>query len=327
MTATVPTLVLEPKAISITQYEALTSDIQIAQQDAIDRFDYEDSKGNKAARSYIATLRKLRARVESARKEAKAYALEYGRAVDAQAKSLEAEVLALIEPHQQALDAIEQREKERVASHQATLHAISTMVQKGSEEGSSSNAIEALLAGLDGIDTDDMEEFSEAAEAEKANGMRLLSALLAAAREREKREELEQIEAARQAMARRQQEEADRRAALEEAARQARIDAEARAAAQVAEANRKAQDAEARAAAAENQRRVEEQVRQQDEARRRQLQREAEEAARNAQVRMRNELASQLSAAMAGRQRLDVVEAILDGTLHPAISIDWGKVA
>jgi len=324
--STTPSLAVEPKAISISQYEALTSDIEIAKQGAVESFDYEDPKGDKAARSYIAGLRKIRSRIETARKEAKSYALEYGRAVDAQAKALEKQILDLIEPHQLALDEIAQREKDRVAAHEATLQMITSTVQKGSEEGASSEDIAVMIAWLHGIATDDMEEFKEAADAEISNGVRLLTALCSAAAEREKREALEAAEAKRLA------EEEQARLKAEAEARQAE-EAAAEAARQVAEAEQRAKESEARAAAAEQRRKEEEAARQREreaaekeQKRRAQLQREAEEAVRNAEVRMRDEFGLQLSAALAGKTRIQVVNAILDGTLHPAITINWGKV-
>ena len=315
---TAPSLAVEPKAISISQYEALNSDIEIAKQGAVESFDYNDPKGEKAARSYIAGLRKIRSRIESARKEAKSDALEYGRAVDAQAKALEAEILDLIEPHQQALDEIAQREKERVANHEATLQMITSTVQKGSEEGASSDDIAVMIAWLHGIDaTDCMEEFQEAADAEISNGLRLLNALCAAAIEREARQALEAAEA--------------RRLAEEEAARR-KAEEEARVQAQIKEAEERARQAEERAAAADAQRvrqqqEMEQAIRESDkeQQRRAAAQREAEAALRRAEVTRRNDLAAQLAKALTGKTKTQVVELLLDGQLHPAVVIDWSK--
>lgn len=325
----ITSLAVEPKAITISQYEALTSDIEIAKQGAVESFDYEDPKGDKAARSYIAGLRKIRSRIESARKEAKSYALEYGRAVDAQAKALEAQILGLIEPHQQALDAIAQREKDRVAKHEQRLQSITVAVQNASLEGIGSQGIADYIAWLEETETCDLEEFKETAEAEIANGLRLLNALHAAALEREKREALEAAEAQRLA----EEEEARRKAEAEarqaEAVERARQEAAAEAARQVAEAEQRAKESEARAAAAERLRQQQEAARQQEDARRAELRaellREAEEAARRAAAHRRNDLAAQLTKALAGMTRAEVVEALLDGTLHPAVAIDWAK--
>jgi hypothetical protein len=301
---TTQSLAIEPKAITISQYEALVSDVEIAKQQAVESFNYEDSKGDKAARSYIAGLRKIRARIEAARKEAKAYALEYGRAVDGQAKDLETQILGLIEPHQQALDAITQREKDRVAAHEASLQCITSTVQKGSEEGADADAIFGMLAYLEGFPTDEMDEFKAAAETEKTNGIRLLTALHAAAFEREKREALEAAELQRLAAeqeARQKAEEEARQAEAVERGRQEAADAAARA---VAEAEARAKESEDRAALAEAER-----VRQQEEMeaaikeQARELE-EREQQAREAKEAMREELVNE-----------------------PAITIDWGKVS
>ena len=324
MTTLAP-IAVEPKAITISQYEALASDIQIAKQGAVESFNYNDPKGDKAARSYIASLRKIRSRIESARKEAKSYSLEYGRAVDAQAKALEAEILGLIEPHQQALDEIAQREKERVTAHQTTRRSIAVMVQQGSDDGASSTVIDALIAGLDGIDTDGMEEFQEAAETEKANGIRLLTALHAAALEREKREALEAAEAQRLAEEEAALRRAEQEARQAEAVERARQEAAAEAARSVAEAERRAKESDARAAAAEQLRQQQEAARQQEDKRRAAAQQEAEAALRRAEVTRRNNLAAELSDALALKTRDQVVKALLDGTLHPAVVIDWSK--
>jgi hypothetical protein len=322
-----PPLAIEPKAISITQYEALTSDIEIAKQDAIAvAFDYEDPKGDKAARSYIAGLRKIRSRIESARKEAKSYALEYGRAVDAQAKALESEILGLIEPHQQALDAIAQREKDRVAAHEATLQMITEIVQKGSAEGVGSQELHGMACRLADISTDGMEEFQAAAIAEITNGLRLLRAMEDAAFEREKREALEAAEAQRLAEQEQARLKAEAEARQAEVVERARQEAATQAARQVAEAEQRAKESEARAAAAERLRQAQEAARQQEDKRRAQLQQESVEFARRAAANRRNELATQLSEALAGKTRAQVVEALLDDTLHPAVSIDWAKV-
>jgi hypothetical protein len=85
------------------------------------RFNYEDPKGNKEARSHIYKLRQTKAAVEKARKEEKAASLEYGRRVDQQAKEIMAEIDGMIEVHEAPIREIEQREKDRIAKHQADL--------------------------------------------------------------------------------------------------------------------------------------------------------------------------------------------------------------
>lgn len=79
-------------------------------------FDYEDPAGNKAARSHVYKLRQTKSAVDKVRKDEKQEALEYGRKVDAEAKEIIGEIEEMIQRHQQPLDEIEQREKDRVAA-------------------------------------------------------------------------------------------------------------------------------------------------------------------------------------------------------------------
>jgi hypothetical protein len=319
-------LAIEPKAITISQYEALVSDVEIAKQQSIESFNYEDPRGDKAARSYIAGLRKIRARIEAARKEAKAYALEYGRAVDGQAKKLEAQILDLIEPHQQALDAITQREKDRLAAHEEKLRLISVMVQSGMVPDQPATTIREAITWLQVCPTGDMEEFEQRANGEIDTGLRILEALHTAAVEREKREALEAAEAQRLAAeqeARQKAEEEARQAEAVERGRREAADAAARA---VAEVEARAAESEERAALAEADR-----VRQQEEmeagireaAKR---QEEREQQAREAKETMREQLIDCLTLNLTGLTRTEAANKIVDGTLHPAITVDWGKV-
>jgi len=48
-------------------------------------------------------------------------------------------------------------------------------------------------------------------------------------------------------------------------------------------------------------------------------------ALRRAEVTRRNDMAIELSNALAGKTRAQVVETLLDGTFHPAVCIDWSK--
>ena len=45
----------------------------------------------------------------------------------------------------------------------------------------------------------------------------------------------------------------------------------------------------------------------------------------NAFAVRRNDLAAKLNSALTGKTRVQVVEALLDGTFHPAVCIDWSK--
>lgn len=128
-------------------------------------FDYEDSAGNKEARSHVYKLRQTKAAVDKARKKEKAASLEYGREVDSQAKEITLELEQMIDVHQKPLEEIETREKERVAKHESN---ISEMREGG--EHTSNNwmelSVEAMadrLAEIENEGIDSYEEFAPVA--------------------------------------------------------------------------------------------------------------------------------------------------------------------
>jgi hypothetical protein len=143
----------------LSRWEALASDIAIATENSgLQEFDYRDAVGNKLARSWMAHLRKLKGRIERARKDAKAIHLQRGKAVDETARTLEGAVLGLIEPHEKAIEAIEAEERARVEVHRAALDRISSLA-----EGVTSSAeAHARLAELTAIDVTSLEEFQSA---------------------------------------------------------------------------------------------------------------------------------------------------------------------
>jgi hypothetical protein len=159
---TTSSLALTPQSevSAIDRWEALASDIVIAtQEDALTEFDYRNSEDNKRARSWVASLRKLKGKIERARKDAKAVHLERGRQVDSVAKALEADVLALIERHDQSLKALEAEERKRIERHRATLDRISRLA----EGVTSAQEARDRLAELEAIPRTDLEEFEDAA--------------------------------------------------------------------------------------------------------------------------------------------------------------------
>ena len=96
---------------AISRWEALAFRIAEAEEKApAKQFDYRDEWDNKAARSWVHELRGIKGLIERARKDAKAVHLERGKAVDENAKLLEAAVQGLIEPHETAIKAIEAEE-------------------------------------------------------------------------------------------------------------------------------------------------------------------------------------------------------------------------
>ena len=213
----------ENTPVVITQYEALQADIAIAKQEAAKAvFDYASKEGNKAARSYVYGIRKLNAKIEKARKEAKAFALEYGRTVDGKAREMKDEVEQLSLPHQVELDKIEQVEVERKQKHESRINRIIEL--RKLEDPTADQAKMALDLALN-MNTDGLEEYTDQGKAELAQTTMHLERQLAKAtaaeeqaaelerlrKEAEQRAEQDRIEAAK-----REAVEAERKRALEE---------------------------------------------------------------------------------------------------------------
>jgi hypothetical protein len=395
MTTTAPppeALAAAPRTIVISQFDVLLGDIKEAKAKAADvTFDYSTKEGNKAARSYIFDKRKLNARIESARTDAKAYALAYGRTVDSQAAELKDQVAALIKPHQDAVDAIAKAEADRVQRHR---DVVSNIIAMGSIQfGASSSMIARWLDDVKAADVDGLEEFTDKGKAALLETIRTLEAAHtkaladeAAAAELAQLREQQRIQWEKEAEAKRikaQQE------AVAEAARRAQEEADAAAIAAVEESERKAAEAQARAEAAEAalaRRQAIDAARDQEEADKTVramyleeleaavgeapeallvitpseapvamppeiaithqprsyrslgsgLTRDEEEAAVGpitteaeataAVADAEHKLRCELGASLAGRTRLGVVDALIAGTLHPAITVNWSRV-
>lgn len=335
--ATESAIVVDAETTALSRWEALASDIAYASAEADGKvFDYQDKWDNKQARSWVAQLRKLKGRIERCRKDAKSVHLERGRAVDETARTLEAAVQGLIEPHEREIKALEAIEQARIDAHRAVLDRIAALplgITTAAEA-------EARLAELESIDTTGLEEFATAAAVRQADASEQLQTLrdtlqqqeaeraeLEALRaEKAARDEAERLEQVRQqAIAEdRARQDAERQAAAAEAARR---EADALAAAEAA--RRAQQDAERRAAELEAQAAeaaAQEQARQAEAQRQfeaRRLQELDQQEAREATV---DALRRELAAAIALMELGDLPDAIIDGTLHQAISIDWRLV-
>jgi colicin import membrane protein len=108
--------VLNKEESAVAEYRPFYAQlVDLEQKNAALAFDYESPKGNKEARSHVYALRQTKGALERTRKEAKAESLRIGRAIDAEATEINARIEAMITVHQEAIDAIEQREKQRVA--------------------------------------------------------------------------------------------------------------------------------------------------------------------------------------------------------------------
>ena len=242
-------------------------------------FDVTTGQGLAAAKAARAEVRGLRGALEKTRAEIKAPVLAQGQRIDAEAKRITAELLAIEEPIDTAIKAEERRkeeekaaqaraEAERLAALVARVQAIRERVLTVANRDAA--AIRAALADARAFEPDP-DEFAE----RWPNAMKAIAevrlALETLLAEREAREEREAEEAARLKAEReelaRQQAELDRQRAAEDAQRQAEREELARLKAE--EAARQEAEAKARAERerqeAEAQARAEEEARQRDE--------------------------------------------------------------
>ena len=331
--------VLAPTTV-ITQYEVLIDDIKEAKATAVEKvFDLTDKKGVAAAKSYIFSLRRLNGRIDDAHKEAKAETLERGKAIDRVKNVLREQVAALIQPHQDALDAIAKAEAERVAKHRQVIDRIKDAARV--PFGSTSHQIAAIHKDIGALDLAAMEEFEIEAKAAWAETMQALTAAHTTAQEAEQREaelarlrEEARLQAENDAAAKAAKDAED---AAAEVARKAQEAADAAALQVIEEAEQKVAAAQAEAAAATRRALDAEAVADA-------LQGEALLAIKPAEVpstlgdetdaeattandSAKLKLRRELGASLAGKTLLQVVDALIDGTLHHAIKIDWAALA
>jgi len=351
----------------ITQYEVLIDDIKEARAKAAEvAFDLTDKKGIAAAKSYVFSLRRLNGRIDDAHKEAKAETLERGKAIDRVKNVLREQVAALIQPHQDALDAIAKAEAERVAKHRQVIDTIKDAARL--PFGSTSQQIAGIQEHIAALDMTGMEEFEVEAKAAWADTMQELTAAHATAVAAEEKEaeltrlrEEARLQAEKEAAAKAAKEAED---AAAEVARKAQEAADAAALQVIEEAEQKVAAAQAEAAAATRRALDAEAVadalqgeallaikpaeapvlldegsvrmdfgmallggfpaRRQPAAPAAQAEATAATAALvDAQIALRLELMQALS----GRTRAEVADALIDGTLHHAIQVNWAAMA
>lgn len=313
---------------AISRWEAIAHDIAIAGEKApIQVFDYRDKWDNKQARSWVHELRQLKGKIERARKDAKAVHLQRGKTVDETAKTLEAAVQGMIEPHETAIKALEAEEQARIDAHRAVLDQIAALA----EGGETVTDVDARLAELAAIDTSTLEEFAQAGLNRQAEAIERLELLRDTLETQEaQRIELEALraekaareEAERIAQIQREAVEADRLAREAETERQRLATEEQARKDREAVAAREAQAlAQVEAAAAREQDRLK--VEQQAQAHQQQM---AAQAEQNRKER-RDELVNTLTGLLITMDPGAAARAIVDGTLHPAVKVDWAKVA
>ena len=185
-------------------------------------FDYADSKGNKEARSHIYKLRKTKTAVDKARKIEKEQSLKYGRQVDLEAKEIIVQIESMIDIHQKPIDEIENKEKERVAAHEAAytmiikFEALATLSE-------SAGSFKQMIHDLKALEPDEhYEEFTGAAITAYKKSLTALESALQKAEKREAEQtELEKLRAEKEERDRVEREKRIARQATEAAERKA----------------------------------------------------------------------------------------------------------
>jgi hypothetical protein len=369
--AAVDALAIVAPTTVITQYEVLIDDIKEARAKAAKMaFDLTDKKGIAAAKSYVFSLRRLNGRIDDAHKEAKAETLERGKAIDRVKNVLREQVAALIQPHQDALDAIAKAEAERVAKHRQVIDTIKDAARL--PFGSTSQQIAGVQEHITALDMTGMEEFEVEAKAAWADTMQALKAAYVTAVAAEEREaelarlrEEARIQAEKDAAAKAAKDAED---AAAEVARKAQEAADAAALRVIEEAEQKVAPAQAEAAAATRRALDAEAVADllQSESLleikpaevsstlgdgmvlldkgsgrmdfgmallggfptpRQTAAAPATDAEAAALVDAQIALRLELMQALSGRTRAEVADALIDGTLHHAVQVNWAAMA
>ncbi len=327
----------DTEVTALSKWDAIAANIAIATEESQEKiFDYRDKKQNKEARSWVASLRKLKGDIERARKDAKAVHIQRGKAVDETAKLLEASVQGLIEPHEQEIKALEAEEEARISIHKAVLGRIATLA----EGVSTSQEAQARIKELKAIDTSNLEEFSTAGTNRKQEALEKLQAafdmLLV---QEEQQAELEKLRAEKAArdeadrLERIKQEaiEADRKAREVEAARQ-RLEAEELAAKERERtqaaliAQQRAEEEAEKAKLLLQQKEQEEKAREEEQARLEWERIEKEEADARARQEKRIQLIDEIASSIKSMEsptNLSIAISIVDESIHDAVFIDW----
>lgn len=237
------TEILDAPTSQVAAYVPFYSELAKLEEDNTKlTFDYESKKGNAEARSHVYKLRQSKGALERTRKSEKSESLRIGKAIDSEAQALEARIEAMIKVHQDEIDKIEQREKDRITALQKRLSEITP----GIVQFTSSDEVRKNIARVEAISiASGWEEFVEQA----ASTKEMVLARLAIELDSVIKREAEATELARLRAETVAREQADRDAAIVRAAEE-RVKAEAERKAQdTAVAQAKAiRDSEAKAA-------------------------------------------------------------------------------
>jgi colicin import membrane protein len=233
--------VLDAPKSAVAEYQPFYAQLaQLEKDNAALAFDYESKKGNKEARSHVNTLRLTKGALERTRKEAKEESLRIGRAVDAEAKEINARIEAMIIVHQAKLDEIEEREKRRVAVIEACIDNL----RRHGEFATTAEKLAAEISVLEvAVIGDDYAEFKAAAlEAKDTRLQELRITHAALVKSEAEAAELARLRAEAAARAQKDRDEAIAKAAAEKA----NAEAAERAEQEAAKARKAIADAEAK---------------------------------------------------------------------------------
>lgn len=148
---------LDKKETAIAAYQTFYADLAALEEgNAKLAFDYESKKGNAEARSHVHKLRQSKGALERTRKAEKSESLRIGKAIDTEAAALEARIEAMIKVHQDAIDATEKREADRIA-------LIKGCMENLAAHGADAKSAAALAAEINNMEAfcigDDYAEF------------------------------------------------------------------------------------------------------------------------------------------------------------------------
>jgi colicin import membrane protein len=249
------------ESLDIAEYRTTAAALALLREQYAAPFDVTTNPGMTAAKAARVEIRGYRSALEKTRAEIKAPVLLRGQWIDAEAKRINAELLAIEEPIDRQIKAEETRKAEEKAAREraeaARVAALTARVYRIREQviavaNQDAAAIREALAQAQAFEPDP-EEFAEQwPEAMKAiaETRQTLATRLAEREAMEKRqaEEEARVQAQREALAR-QQAELDRKQAEDDAQRKAEQEELARL--RAAENARRQQDAEAQARAEE----------------------------------------------------------------------------
>jgi DNA polymerase III alpha subunit (gram-positive type) len=146
-----------------TPFRARLNELRMAHQGSA--FDYDTVAGNKAARSYVHSLRGEKGSIEAARKDAKAEVLAKGKAIDAGAAALIGEIDEMIEVHVKRLRAIEEREAARIKAHTDWIEHLNSLyvALRANWQTMDRVQFDVALEEVDRAQRCDFQEYTEAA--------------------------------------------------------------------------------------------------------------------------------------------------------------------